>query len=290
MKPFRRSIRTARSAGLTLIELLVALAVAGVLSGLVVAGVGEAREAAKKAEATAGARSLIQAFLLTPTENNGRFMIGYGNAGEDLDPPGFPPIASSQEHAKRYPWRIAPFLEDSVASLYAGQHQDYYEQVASRSAYHASLHPSFGMNSVFVGGHYDGRKHSPDYRPGPRSRNRSTYPDEFWVLRPADARAPSELIVFATSRYASPADYAGSVGFFRVNPPRSPLLPDWREYNPEIPANMGHVSLEYGGRAIVAHLDGSVAALDEAALRDMRRWSNQAAIHDDPDFDDWDRE
>lgn len=280
----------ARSNGFSLIELLVAVAVVGVLSGLVVAGVGKVRQAAATAEATAGARSLIHAYLLTPAQNEGRYMIGYGDTGENLDPPGFPPIASSEEHAKRYPWRIAPLLDERLASLYVGPHQDYYERIASKSAYQASLHPSFGMNSIFVGGHYDGRKHSPGYRPGPRSRSRSTYPDDFWVLRPADAHAPSELIVFVSSLYASPADYPDPVGFFRVNPPRSPMLPDWGDYNPEIPANMGHVSLRHDGRAVAARLDGSVALLDEDALRDMRHWSNQAAIHNDPDFSDWERE
>lgn len=47
---------------------------------------------------------------------------------------------------------------------------------------------------------------------------------------------------------------------------------------------MGHVSLEFGERAITAQLDGSVRLLDESELRDMRRWSNQAARQNDPDF------
>ena len=290
MTPAVRPTHRADASGLTLIELLVAVAVVGVLAGLTAAGVGKVRQAAATAEATGGARSLIHAFLLTPTEHNGRYMPGYADTGENLDPPGFPPIASGEEHAKRYPWRIAPLLEDSVESLYVGPHQDYYEGIASKSAYQASLHPSFGMNSIFVGGHYDGRKHSPGFEPGPRSRGQSTYPGDFWVLRPADAHAPSDLIVFISSLYASPADYAEPVGFFRVSPPRSPMLPDWGAYDPDIPANMGHVSLEYGGRAVAARLDGSVALLDEDAVRDMRRWSNQAAIHDDPDFQDWERQ
>lgn len=273
--------------GFTLVELLVVTAVLGILAGLTVAGIGNVRQAATKAEATAAARSLIQAFLLTPAENNGRYMIGYGDTGETVQPPGSPPIASQQEPAKRYPWRIAPLLDGTTQGLYVGPHKDYYERIASKRSYEASLYPSFGMNSLFVGGHYDGRKHSPGYRPGPRSRNSSTFPNDFWVLRPWDAHAPSELIVFASSLSSPPSDYPEPLGFHRVLPPKSPLMPSWGAYNPQIPASMGHVSLEFGGRAITAQLDGSVRLLDASELRDMRRWSNQAARQNDPDFAEW---
>lgn len=289
MKRSHRLNRTSLDNGFSLIELLVAMAVLGILSGLALAGLDKAREAAVQADATASARSLIHAFLLTPAENNGRYMIGYGDTGEAINPPGLPPIASSQEHAKRYPWRIAPYLDNSIGALYVGDHADYFKKIAAGNAYQASLYPSFGMNSIFVGGHYDGRKHAPNYKPGPRSRSATTFPKDFWVLRPQDAHAPSELIVFVSSLYASPADYPDPVGFFRVNPPHSPFLPDWGTYNPDTPASMGQVSLEYGDRAVVAKLDGSVALLDEDQLRDMRRWSNQAARFDDPDFQAWER-
>lgn len=146
------------------------------------------------------------------------------------------------------------------------------------------------MNSVFVGGHRDGRKHDPGYTPGGRSGNGSTYPADFWVLRPGDARDPSNLIVFASSRYSPPINFPESVGFFRINAPNSPASPAWGGYHPDIPASLGFVSLEYGGKAVAAHLDGNVRLFDEEELRDMRRWSNQAAIYNDPDFSDWERD
>lgn len=273
--------------GFTLIELLLVIAVIGVLGGLTVTGISKARQAAINAKASATARSLIQAFLLTPADNNGRYMIGYGNTGENIHPPGGPPIASGQEAAKRYPWRIAPYLDNNIASLYVGPHRDYYERTARDSAYMASLYPSFGINSIFVGGHYDGRKHSPAYAPGARSRDQSTYENDFWVLSPWDAHAPSDLIVFASALSSPPSDYPNPLGFHRVLPPKAPFTPNWGNYNPEIPASMGHVSLEYGDRAITAQLDGSVRLLEEDALRDMRRWSNQAARENDPDFSNW---
>lgn len=281
--------RPGNRSGFSLVELLAAIAVLGVLSGLLVAGVQSARSAAETSAATSGARALIQAYLMTPLENGGRYLEGYADTGENLTLKNGRPLSSGSEEAKRYPWRMAPLMDDGLASLYVGSHGDYYEQVARHSPYAASLHPSFGMNSLFVGGHYDGRKTSPDYAPGPRSRDQSTYPRSFWVLRPGDAHDPSNLIVFASSLYSQPPDYAGPVGFFRVAPPQAPGQPSWGSYNPEIPASLGFVSLEYADAAVVAHLDGSVATLAEAQLRDMRRWSNQAAKHDDPNFSDWNR-
>src|SRR5690606_35856694 len=133
-----------RVRGFTFIELLVAIGVIGVLSSLLFAGAGVAREAAKKTVVTAGARSLIMAYLMTPMENNGRYMIGYGDAGSTIHLPHGRPLASSSEEAKRYPWRIAPFLDDHVETLYVGKHHEFYEQEASKSAYMTSLYPTFG--------------------------------------------------------------------------------------------------------------------------------------------------
>ncbi len=275
------------SRAFTLVELLTAIAILGILSGILVAGVGSVRATAEKTASVSSARSLIQAYLLTPLENKGRYLEGYADTGKNIRLPNGRSLSSGSEEAKRYPWRIAPFLDDGVEGLFPGSHGDYFEQIASHSPYAASLHPAFGMNSLFVGGHYDGRQTSPGYRPGGRSRDQSTYPSSFWVLRPGDAHNPSSLIVFASALYSPPADYPENVGFYRIRPPKAPGLPSWGKYNPEIPASMGFVSLEHQGQAITAQLDGSVTTLDESELRDMRRWSNQAAKHDDPDFGRW---
>ncbi len=288
MNPPARIVHGNRS-GFTLVEILTGIAILGLLSGILIAGVDRARTAAETSAASSSARTLIQAYLMSPLENRGRYMPGYGDTGRDLELPGGRPLASSREEAKRYPWRIAPLLDGTLESLYVGDNRGYYDKIARNSPYQASLHPSFGINSVFVGGHYDGRMTSPDYRPGGRSRGRSTYPRDFWVLRPGDAEKTTNLIVFASSLYSPPADYPDPVGFHRVLPPKSPGNPSWGDYNREIPANMGFVSLEYADQAVVAHLDGSVATLGEEELRDMRRWSNQAAKYDDPDFAAWSR-
>ena len=96
------------------------------------------------------------------------------------------------------------------------------------------------------------------------------------------------MIVFASSISDTDGDGKAS-GYFKVTPPKSPLSPTWGPYKGVMdPGSMGNVSLEYGGSAMVANLDGSVTVLNEEDLRDMRRWSNQAAYYADKDFNSWD--
>ena len=273
--------------GFTLIELLMVIAIIAILSSILVPGMARVRKAAQIADATSSARSIITAFLLTPSDNNGQYMMGYGDAGQTLRPNGFPPILSSQEQAKRYPWRLVPYLSDSAEVLYVGENRNFFRESAGNSTYHTSLYPSFGINSIFVGGNYDGRKHSPNFTPSQRSRDRSKLPNHFWVLRPADAVEPAKMIVFASSISDTDGDGKAS-GYFKVTPPKSPLTPNWGPYKGVTdPGSMGNVSLEYGGGAMVANLDGSVTILDEEDLRDMCRWSNQAALYGDKDFNRW---
>ena len=274
--------------GFTLIELLMVIAIIAILSSILVPGMARVREAAHMADATSSARSIITAFLLTASDNNGQYMMGYGDAGQILSPNGFPPILSSQEDAKRYPWRLVPYLSDSPEILYVGAHRDFFKESAGNSTYLTSLYPSFGINSIFVGGHYDGSKHAPNFTPKPWSRDKTKFPNRFWVLRPADAVEPAKMIVFASSISDTDGDGKAS-GYFKVTPPKSPLTPAWGPYKGVMdPGSMGNVSLEYGGGAMVANLDGSVTILDEEDLRDMRRWSNQAALYGDKDFNRWD--
>ncbi len=282
--------RSTSRSGFSLVEILAVIAIFGILSGIVIAGVDKVRSSAQTSAETAAARSIIQAYLMTPIDNNGRFMMGYGDAGKTLYPEGFSAITSDAEDAKRYPLRLAPLLEDNLETLFAGDDLRYYDEIASGNPYAASLNPTFGMNSIFVGGHYDGRIYDPGYEPNKWSRDQTQLPDDFWVLRPANAYNPAMMIVFASSISSSPVDYSEQVGFHRIVPPSFPSGTAWGNYDPDIPASMGYVSLENGGKTVAAHLDGHVELLAEDQLRDMRRWSNQAAMYDDPDFSNWTRD
>lgn len=272
--------------GMTLVELLAGIAIVGVLSSILITTVGNIRESGKTTQMLGSARSIATAYILTAQDNGGQYMMAYGRPGQTVYAEGMPVHG---EAAKRYPWRLAGHIDGGMASLYVGPHKYFYQSVASNSSYSASLYPSFGINGIFVGGTYNsGQQYSPAFEPSGRSR-KTQFPRDFWVLRQGDAYKPGQLIVFVSTISTSDS-YSEPVGFFRATAPQNPGGPSWAgSYNPDIPANLGNVSLEYNNKAVVAHLDGSAALLNEEELRDMRRWSNQAAKFNDPDFSSWSR-
>jgi len=46
----------------------------------------------------------------------------------------------------------------------------------------------------------------------------------------------------------------------------------------------GHVDPRWSNKAVAVNLDGRASLLGEAELKDMRRWANQAAEQDDPNW------
>jgi len=97
------------------------------------------------------------------------------------------------------------------------------------------------------------------------------------------AISPEKLIVFASAR----SEQSGrGAGYFEVRPPNL-LAPVWSSdaFSPELPPSAhGFVDFRWRGKAAVANLGGNVELLDESQLRDMRRWSIQAAAENAPDF------
>jgi hypothetical protein len=47
---------------------------------------------------------------------------------------------------------------------------------------------------------------------------------------------------------------------------------------------LGEVEYKYDGEAVVAYFDGHIELNSIDDLKDMRRWSNLAAIQDDPNW------
>jgi prepilin-type processing-associated H-X9-DG protein len=50
------------------------------------------------------------------------------------------------------------------------------------------------------------------------------------------------------------------------------------------PGNYGYVAARFDGKAVAAFLDGSVRVMTLDDLRDMRLWSKNAAINNDPNY------
>lgn len=284
--------------GMTLIELLAAVAIVGALSSIVYAVSSSALNQAAAASESAAARQLVNAYLLSPMEFDGCLAKGSLAQDEQEQNDAVPlfngrTASPGEPAADRWTWRVAQYM-DSPEGLFTDSHQGIYQYLYSRDDYYrVSLTPSFGMNYIFVGGHYGGGNSSPAAKTysGRGDRTGSPrYPADYCVTRLDVAYQPGNLIVFASSLSTfvpdgwKENDYAG---YYHLEAPQNPSGANWGSYNEEIPASMGYVHLRHNNKAVVAHLDGSVALLNEEELKDMRRWSNQAAKFNDRNFSDW---
>lgn len=269
--------------GFTIVELLTSIAAVAILIALVIHAATAVRTASERASEMASARSLGIAWNGYATDHRGAVLPGYASGFEAVDANGDSiatqtvPIA-----ARRWPLRLAPYLGHDLASLYSGPNRDYATEIAvlpnDESLYAVSAFPSFGMNSVFVGG----------------DENFGGYSDifletfgRFYVERLSGVQRPDRLIIFATSRTnESTPGSTGPIreGFFRVLPPAW-TLPLWADdYDPADPASAGFVSPRHrqgeSEVAIVTTVDGGVSTSTIDELRDLRRWSNAANVAD----------
>src|SRR5690606_34203167 len=119
--------------GLTLIELLMVIAIIGVLTTIVIATIGVGRKQAFAAQEVASAKSLIAAYLMTPPDNDGRLM------------PGLNPQANGVG-ASRWSEGIKEYLGGRYQqTLYVNDQMAVYNKLRN-DAYRLTLYCSFGMN------------------------------------------------------------------------------------------------------------------------------------------------
>lgn len=258
--------------GFTLTELLVTLAITITLTALSLIAFRAVRDRAHAAIEVNAARNLIAGYLLRATEHHGRVMPGYQSEpgttnldGESLD---FPLNA-------RYPWRLAPYVPklDGVM-LFNGNESAI--QSPDRD-YLVSVQPNLGLNAVLVGGHFGTGSPLP---PSDRLIERL---GKFHLTHLSEASRAENLIVFASAR--APGEN-GKAGYFEVRPPNL-LRANWtgRSFSRDLaPSAHGFVDFRWRDRAVVATIGGGVELLDESGMRDMRRWSIQAAEFNDHDF------
>ncbi len=258
----------------TMVELLVAVAIIALLAGLSLAGWSAAVENTKKTAELSAARQIMVAYLRYPVDNNGRLMPGIDTT----------PVKGESGNlqagyiSKRWPARLGELLDyryEGVALV--NEALDNY--IASGAdGYIATLYPSFGLNTTFVGGNYDTHFGEPIV-----GQDEATY-GQFAVTRLNQAVQPSTLIVFVSASSIG-AGGTPTYGNFYVRSPGSQGVNWPANYNENTnPISTGFVHTRWDGKAIAAHLDGSVALLDYGELQDMTRWSNQAAKAGDPNW------
>lgn len=256
--------------GFTLVELLVTVTILGLLVGVSGAAYQKAVAKASQTSEINAAKNLTQAYQLAATESGGKYLAAYDQTARTqtiLNAQGQPVTMS--EAKCRYPFRLAPYFNYQMEGtiLVNRNEAQIVRQMGARGTmydYGLSVFPALGINRFLVGGSV-GRSGTLEY-----AAECIQYP----------AQAEKSVILFVT------AGATGIDGYEYVTPPNGPRgqwsSAPW-DKNAD-PGNYGHVSARFDGKAVAAFLDGSVRVLSIDELRDMRLWSKNAALADDPNY------
>jgi prepilin-type N-terminal cleavage/methylation domain-containing protein len=259
----------------TLIELLVVIAIIAILSSLLLPALSCAKQHGKKINEINAARQLMVAWQLYADENQDQALPGYTSSAQAFDDRGNELGSPIRD---RYPWRLAPLLAHNFRTIYVNESRHFLQEAEAMShadyAYRASLYPSLGYNSVFIGG--DEVKFNP-------ALAAAAYGTDWLVIRTAQIAQPSDLIAFASAR--SRPNGRSEHGYYVVWPPNIKSR-QWAESFSESlpPEKFGYVHPRWRGRAVTAMTDGHAETLGIGALQDMRHWCNEAARKSDPNW------
>ncbi|RYD25464.1 MAG: type II secretion system protein [Verrucomicrobiaceae bacterium] len=260
-----------RRPGFTLVEILVTIVIIAVLGSVGMAGFTRAREKSKGVVELGAARNLIAGYLIHASDHNGQLLAGYKIDPEATNLDG--KLLHNPLNA-RYPFRLAPSLPQIRGTMFYNGNEALLDK--QDGEYNSSLRPNMGINGNLVGGFFGG-----DSLLDPSSPRLVKAYGNFYVSNLSGADDPAKLIVFASARKSNT-----ETGYFQVRPPQmTGKVWSSGKYSKDGQAtDHGYVDFRWDGKAVVAMLAGNVEMLDEDQLRDMRRWSNQASMANDPNY------
>ncbi|MHC4903207.1 MAG: type II secretion system protein [Planctomycetota bacterium] len=302
-----------RNRAFTLMELLVVVAIIGLLVGLVVVSMHAVRASATRSESLGALRQMALAYGQYTDEHRGRLMPGYIDTSILTSTPAYQNMVGrlpsreklSEEDSQSYVWRLAPYVDDAWLTFFTetdpgarsvfvaeqGHPTNPVYGPAGTSAYSGGIaeRPSYGMNSIFVGGD--------SWHGGAGVTARHPWQntlEKIAATRLSEVKNPTRLIVFGPAALAGSGDTYEDpeVGFCELRPPYlefDQTNETWME--DQWMVGVGGLVQQTGNGAYsdgaglpiarsgkdlmpVAHLDGSTVVEEISKLsRDMRRWS-----------------
>ncbi|HRQ75868.1 MAG TPA: hypothetical protein PK098_08115 [Phycisphaerales bacterium] len=276
-----------RRCAFTITEIMVVVGVIALLMGLLLPALRSVRASGRQTVELSTARQLMAAYASYANSNRTHVMPGYAPSDfKAFDMHGTPISGGVQltTARRRYPWRIAPYLNYDMRGLFANEHRETLERLENENytqyLYAVAQSPSLGINAQWVGGDYSGTGYA-------GNSQALTLFGKFYITSMSEALHPDRLIVFASARGEAPLTETGVVqGYFKVESPRFSYLdpaPRWSDsfQTAEPPANFGYVSPRHLGTAVIGFMDGHAGTLTTQQLTDMRHWANRA---DSPDW------
>jgi prepilin-type N-terminal cleavage/methylation domain-containing protein len=283
-----------RSRGFTIVEVLVVVAIVGLLTTLLITAARAIRGMASGAIEATGLRQVLTGYTLYALDHSGTLLPGYPDPNDVhvTDQDGAPIPHDAWPARSRYPWRLAPYLDYGFETMYVGQQRRFLEdapECSSLPAYSISAYPSFGLNAEWLGGH--------------KSSTLGWAQDmQLHVTHLAQVRRPAKLLAFASARSEVDAGCPGlhatpwAHGYFEVISPvtlRSTGITwptgDGAYETMGEPNTFGFVSFRESapdgegvgaipGKALIGTVDGHVESVTVGELADMQRWANPATL------------
>lgn len=271
----------------TLIELLVVVAIIALLVSISLPALSGARRCAFMTGELSAGRQLIAAYTLYSSDNGGRLMAGFPS--EAMVNSGEIKVTDDADErvtglaARRYPWRILPYLDYNLGGLY----RDWAKVRALRDTpdyvYAVSMAPRMGLNQGLLGGSSDnGDPAGYAFNAAYEEHLRRVWGSRWYAHTATDVEQPSIQIVFASSTGDNPFSGVNLDGFYRITPPYLATRL-WTTEPPNettVAGSVGNVSFRFDGRAAVALFDGHAETFDWERMQDMRHWTPRATRPD----------
>lgn len=297
-----------RPRAFTIVELLVTVAIIGVLVGLLIGGLRAAMGSARKTRELNGFRGVHAAWYQYSTSFDEHLLPGFLDVATQETWQVTTPNMSGQRLplglSQTYPWRLAPFV-DNPYSTFVGYMERDGEDESANTAVAApwdgadlvpewagptfddpgslvALQPGFGYNAYYVGGWY--KEGTALFSAGAGRV----------AIRLGAIARTSEQVVFAASTYRDAGRYpirgGGDdqvPGAAWIAPPQLGTVPVWQPLGMqdtgilEVRLSQAVPARRHNGTVATVRADGSTETSSVATLLDMRLWTSAA---DRPDY------